>query len=170
MAQEIRTRKLKDLSKLSEHIKRLPKVSRSAQVFCGECQKGKQVRAAHKKVNVVTTTRPLELLHMDLVGPTQNMSVGGKMYFMVIVDDYTRYTWVGFLREKSDAYHQFKIIAKRIMIEKQTPINRIRSDHGGEFENHRFQKYCEKHGIHHEFSAPKTLQQNGVAERKNRVV
>ena len=105
---------------------------------------------------------------MDLVGPTKKESRGGRKYFLVIVDDYSRFTWVAFLREKSDAYAEFKKIVKRIQVEKGRAVARIRSDHGGEFVNAKFEKYCDKYGIHHEFSAPKTPQQNGVAERKNR--
>ncbi|MGV8048650.1 integrase catalytic domain-containing protein, partial [Mycobacterium kansasii] len=65
-----------------------------------------------------------------------------KRYFLVVVDDYTRFTWVTFLREKSDAFEEFVILAKRLQNEKGYGINRIRSDHGGEFENERFEKYC----------------------------
>lgn len=65
---------------------------------------------------------------------------------------------------------EFKRIIKCIQVEKGTAVARIWSDHGGEFENAQFEKFCDKYGIHHEFSAPKTPQQNGVAERKNRVL
>ena len=160
----------RDLSKLDKYVKGLPKISRNSKTICGECQKGKQIRNSHKKSKSLKTSRPLELLHMDLVGPTKKESRGGRKYFLVIVDDYSRFTWVAFLREKSDAYVEFKKIVKRIQVEKGRAISRIRSDHGGEFENIKFENFCDKYGIHHEFSAPKTPQQNGIAERKNRVL
>ena len=87
------------------------------------------------------------------------------------VDDFSRFTWIDFLREKSETFDIFKKLCKRLKNEKDVNIGkiiRIRSDHGKEFENGIFSDYCNKHDIAHEFSAPKTPQQNGVVERKNR--
>ena len=64
--------------------------------ICGACQMGNQTKASHHKVNVNATSRCLELLHVDLMGPTRIESLGGKRYIMVIVDDFSRYTWVEF--------------------------------------------------------------------------
>ncbi|GAA0154676.1 transmembrane signal receptor [Lithospermum erythrorhizon] len=135
---------------------------------CGDCQVGKQTRVSHHQLSLVTTSRLLELLHMDLMGPVQVESIAGKKYIYVCVDDYSRYTWVEFLREKSDAFEVFKTLATQIQREKALPIIRIRSDHGKEFENSKFDEYCKQEGIKHEFSAPITPQQNGIVERKNR--
>lgn len=110
---------------------------------------------------------------MDLMGPMQTESIGRKKYVLVCVDDFSRFTWVDFLREKSDTFEAFKKLCKRLMKEKDTVIGkivRIRSDHGTEFENSKFSSFCDEHGIKHEFSAPKTPQQNGVVERKNRTI
>lgn len=100
---------------------------------------------------------------MDLAGPTRTKSLGEKKYFMVVVNDFLRYTWVAFLRKKSEAFKEFLNIYKRIQVEKYQTINRIQSDHGREFDNHKFSSWCEELGVKHEFSAPKTPQQNGVA-------
>ena len=135
---------------------------------CGPCQLGKQTKSTHPKVNVVATSRPLELLHVDLMGPMRKESVGGKRYIIVVVDDFSRYSWVDFLREKLEACDKMERLCKRLQNEKGVPIVKIRSDHGKEFENARFEAFCNKHGIKKEFSAPKTPQQNGVVERKNR--
>lgn len=81
-------------------------------------------------------------------------SLGGKSYFIVMVDDYLRYYWVAFLREKSEAFEEFKTICKKIQVESELSIKRIQSDHGGELENSRFQKFCDEHRIKHEFSIP----------------
>ena len=78
----------------------------------------------------------------------------------VCVDDYSRFSWVSFLREKSDTFNAFKILFLKLMCEKNKQIKKaimIRSDHGKEFENSHFTKFCNKHGIDHEFFAPKTL-------------
>ena len=112
--------------------------------------------------------KPLELLHMDLFGPSRTMSLGENYYALVIVDDYSRYTWTLFLESKSDAFSAFKKLARRLQNTKNNNIGSIRSDHGGEFQNQKFSKFCEKLGILHNFSASRTPQQNGVVERKNR--
>ena len=75
-----------------------------------------------------------------------------------------------FLREKSEACEKMEILCKRLQNKKRVPIVKIRSDHGKEFKNARFKFFCEKNGIKKDFSAPKTPQQNGVVERKNRVI
>jgi len=68
--------------------------------ICSACQAGKQVGAKHFAKNIVTTSRPLELLHMDLFGPNAYISIGGNKYGFIIVDDFSRITWVFFLRDK----------------------------------------------------------------------
>ena len=136
--------------------------------MCEACQKGKQTKVSFKSKNVVSTERPLEMLHMDLFGPSRTMSLGGNLYALVIVDDFSRYTWTLFLAAKNDTFHAFKRLAKMLENEKSSKIVSIRSDHGREFQNEKFEHFCEKHGINHNFSAPRTPQQNGVVERKNR--
>ena len=75
-----------------------------------------------------------------------------------------------FLREKLEACEKMEVLCKRLQNEKGVSTVKIRSDYGKEFENTRFDSFCEKNGIKKEFSAPKTPQQNGVVERKNRVI
>ena len=82
---------------------------------------------------MISTSCCLELLHVDLMGPTGIESLGGKRYIMVIVDDFSRYTWVDFLREKSEAYEKMEVLCKRLQNEKGVFIVKIRSDHGKEF-------------------------------------
>ena len=84
----------------------------------------------------------------------------------VLVDDFTRFTWVRFIREKAETAESFKIMALQLMNERGG-IKKIRSDHGGEFENGVMMEFCEQKGITHQFAAPRTPQQNGVVERKN---
>ncbi|CAL2248998.1 unnamed protein product [Prunus armeniaca] len=165
----------RDLHKLSkrELVSGLPKLEKFDEHVCEGCQLGKQVRVSHKKVKHIQTNVILELVHMDLVGPIQTVSLGGKKYILVMVDDFSRFTWVSFLREKSETFQRFKSVCHLLQKEKMTshlPLVRIRTDHGSEFENSQFLKFCEEMGIKHEFSAPITPQQNGVVERKNRVL
>ena len=157
------------VSKL-EAIEGLPKFGKVKKTICGACQMGMQTKASYHKVNVIATSRCLELLHVDLMGPIKTESLGGKRYIMVIVDDFSRYTWVEFLREKSEACEKLEIFCKKLQNEKRALIVKIRNDYGKEFENARFKSFCAKNGIKREFSAPKTPQQNGVIERKNWVI
>jgi len=128
--------------------------------LCGACQKGKIVKSSFKSKDIVLTYRPLELLHIDLFGPVNTASLYGSKYGLVIVDDYNRWTWVKFL-SKDNAYDVFSNFCTQIQSEKEMKILKVRSDHGGEFENEPFEVFCEKHGIIHEFSSPRTPQQNG---------
>src|SRR5438105_5550380 len=95
--------------------------------LCGVCQARKQVANTHPYNNFISTSRPLELLHMDLFGPTTYKSIVGNLYCLVIVDDYARYTWVFFLQEKLKTMGIFKKIAKRAQILFGNPIVKIRS-------------------------------------------
>ena len=151
----------------SEVIKGLPDLKIIEGSICGECQIGKQTRMSHPRLEHQATSKVLELLHMDLMGPMQVESIGGKWYVLVVVDDFSRFTWVNFIREKSDTFDVFKEWCTQLQREKGCGIVRIRSDHGTEFENAKFDEYCLDEGIKHEFSSPITPQQNGVVERKN---
>ncbi|EOY19682.1 Uncharacterized protein TCM_044860 [Theobroma cacao] len=138
--------------------------------ICDACQLGKQVRTSFKSKKIVSTSRPLELLHIDLFGPISTTSLGGKSYGFVIVDDYSRYTWVYFLAHKNAALQAFLSHYKKVENEKGLAIVSIKSDHGGEFENDEFEKFCNEKGLDHNCSAPRTPQQNGVVERKNQTL
>jgi hypothetical protein len=151
-------------------VKGLPKIEKIGKGICGSCQLGKQTRAAHKKTSGIQTSRNLELLHMDLMGPTRTASLSGERYILVIVDDFSRYTWAIPIREKSDAFDAAQHLFKKIQVEQNCQIMRIRSDHGREFKNSKFKQFCLSYGIKQEFSSPITPQQNGVVERKNRVI
>jgi len=120
-----------------------------------------------KPLNVISTSRPLGLLHMDLFRPSRTMSLGGNYYGLVIVDDYSRFTWTFFIATKDETYHAFKRFVKVIQNGKDCNISSIKSNHGGEFQNEKFDRFYSKLGINHNFLAPRTPQQNGVVERKN---
>ena len=97
-----------------DHVRGIPKLNYQKDHICDACEIGKQIRASHKAKFMVSTSRPLELLHMDLVGPVQIQSLGGCSYTLVIVDDYSRYTWTEFLKAKSDAFEAFSSLCKKI--------------------------------------------------------
>jgi len=107
---------------------------------------------------------------MDLCGPIPVRSLRGSSYIFVVVDDYSWFTWVFFLKEKNEAFHEFLKLCKQLQTSKNLPIASIRSDHGREFDQKEFIEFCNDFGISYNFSAPKTPQQNGVVERKNRTL
>ena len=95
----------KQLEKISkcDAVVGLPKFEKINKCICGPCQIGKQIKSKNPSVASVQTSRPLELLHIDLMGPTRVQSLGGKKYILVVVDDFTRYTWVVHLKDKAKA-------------------------------------------------------------------
>jgi transposase InsO family protein len=163
---------MKNLHKLlkGEHILGLTNVHFEKDKICSACQAGKQVRVHHPHKNIMTTDRPLELLHMDLFGLIAYISIDGSKYCLMIVDDYSRFTWVLFLQEKSQTQETLKRFLGRAQNEFGFRIKNIRSDNGTEFKNSQIEGFLEEEGIKHEFSSPYTPQQNGVVEMKNRTI
>nr|GEY25532.1 retrovirus-related Pol polyprotein from transposon TNT 1-94 [Tanacetum cinerariifolium] len=114
------------------------------------------------------TSEMLRTPSYDLFSPSVVRSYGGNRYTLVIVDDYSRYTWTRFLTDKTEAFDQFEIFSKKIQNQLGCTIVSIRTDHGREFDNEvQFGEFCNANGITHNFSAPRTPQSNGVVERKN---
>jgi transposase InsO family protein len=115
----------------------------------------------------MTTTGPLKMLHMDLFGPVAYISIGGNKYDLVIIDDYSRFTWVFFLQDKSETEEMLKKFLRMPQNEFDAKVKKIRSDNDTKFKNNQVQDFLYEEDIKHEFSAPYTPQQNGVAKRKN---
>jgi transposase InsO family protein len=151
-----------------EHILGLTNVHFDKDKICSACQAGKQLGVDHPHKNIMTTDRPLELLHMDLFGSIAYISIDRSKYCLVIVDDYSRFTWVFFLQEKSQTQETLKKFLRQAQNEFVLRIKNIRSDNGTEFKNSQIEGFLEEEGIKHEFSSPYTPQ-NGVVERKNRI-
>jgi transposase InsO family protein len=164
---------MKNLRKLlkREHILGLTNIHFEKDRVCSACQGGKQVGVHHPPhKNIMTTDRPLELLHMDLFGPIAYISIDGSKYCLVILDDYSRFTWVLFLQEKTQTQDTLKGFLRQAQNEFELRIKKIRSDNGTEFKNSQIEGFLEEEGIKHEFSSPYTPQQNGVVERNNRTL
>ena len=149
---------MRNLAKLQkgEHILGLTNVSFEKDRICSACQAGKQVGAKHPVKNVVTTERPLELLHMDIFGPVAYISIGGNKYGFVIVDDYSCFTWVFFLFDKCQVRDKVKTFVRRTQKEFGLSIKKMRSDNGTEFKNTQVEEFLDEEGIKHEFSTPYT--------------
>ncbi|XP_070030113.1 uncharacterized protein [Nicotiana sylvestris] len=139
------------IEKLSKYdlVIGLPKLNFSRNHICDACQIGKQTRNSFKNKDIVSTSKPLQLLHMYLFGPTRT---------------------VIFLSHKDEALKIFEIVCKKVEREKGYLITTIQNDHGGEFESRAFEDFCNDQGYTHNFSALRSPQQNGVVERKNRTL
>jgi transposase InsO family protein len=163
---------MRQLNQLSKHdlVRGLKDVKFEKNKLCSSCQVKKQVANTHPYKSQMSTHRPLELLHMDLFGPTSFVSVGGNSYCLVIVDNYSRFTWVYFLRDKSNVFETFKSFAIFAQNQFNFDIKKVRSDNESEFKNVRIDEYCDDKGINHEFSYKYTPKQNGIVERKNRTL
>jgi transposase InsO family protein len=159
---------MKQLNRLVKHnlVLGLKDVKFEKDKLCSACQAGKQVANSHPNKSIMSTTGPLELLHLDLFGPTTYRSIGGNTYYLVLVDDYSRYTWVFCLHDKAITCDIFKSFVRRVENEFELKLKKVRSDNGSEFKNTNVEEFCDEKGIKHEFSTTYTLEQNGVVERK----
>ncbi|GJR23932.1 putative ribonuclease H-like domain-containing protein [Tanacetum coccineum] len=137
---------------------------------CVACQKGKQHKASCKAKAVSSISHTLQLLHMDLFGPTSVRSLNHKTYCLVITDDFSRFSWVFFLRTKDETSAILKDFIRQIENQLNQKVKTIRSDNGTEFKNKDVIEFCGSKGIKREYSNARTPQQNGVAERKNRTL
>ncbi|GKE23587.1 putative ribonuclease H-like domain-containing protein, partial [Tanacetum coccineum] len=137
---------------------------------CVACLKGKQHRASCKSNVLNPITKPLFMLHMDLFGPTFVSSLMHKKYCLVVINDYSRFTWVLFLKTKDETSEILNNFIKEIenLVDKKVKI--IRSDNGTEFKNKVMDDFCKEKGIKREYSVARTPQQNRVAKRKNRTL
>nr|GFB60965.1 retrovirus-related Pol polyprotein from transposon TNT 1-94 [Tanacetum cinerariifolium] len=116
------------------------------------------------------SSKPLYLLHMDLCGPMCIQSINGKQFVLVVVDDYSRYTWVFFLHLKDEAFEVIISFIKKTQVNLQLQVQRVRTDNGTEFKNKTLAKFFDEVGITQQFSAARTLQQTGVVKRRNRTL
>nr|GEV53642.1 ribonuclease H-like domain-containing protein [Tanacetum cinerariifolium] len=125
---------------------------------CVACQKGKQ----HKSKLVNSVSQPLQILHMDLFGPTFIKSIMRKMYCLVVTDDYSRFSLVFFLAKKDETSGILKDFITGIENQLNHKVKIIRSDNGTKFKNYEMNQFCEIKGIKREFSYASTPQQNGA--------
>jgi transposase InsO family protein len=138
--------------------------------ICHGCLSAKQTHNPYPQVAKWRATKTLELIHVDLCGPITPWTVGGNRYFMLLIDDFSRWSYVYMLKSKDqalDAFVKYKAEVENITGNR---INTLRSDRGGEFLSKLFQDVCEQAGIRRHLTAPYSPQQNGVVERKNRTV
>ncbi|CAI7804565.1 unnamed protein product [Closterium sp. NIES-53] len=147
----------------------LPLLPRSLAPPCLPCVEGRQRAAPHS--SFPPTTTPLQTLHMDMWGPTCVTRQGGEHYFLLVVDDYTRYTTIFPLQSKADVrgvlirWIRAIRLQLRARFREDLPVLRLHSDRGGEFCSHLLKDFCGTKGIRQMYTLPASPQQNGIAER-----
>ncbi|GKA64751.1 integrase, catalytic region, zinc finger, CCHC-type containing protein [Tanacetum coccineum] len=129
----------------------------SVRQFCdSDLEQGKGKRASHPPKPVLNSKQRLHLLYMDLCGPMRVKSINRKRCVLVIVDDYSRYTWVHFLRSKDEAPKEIKTFLKKIIVLLQAPVIIVRTDNDTEFKNQVLQEYFNSVVISHQASFVRT--------------
>jgi hypothetical protein len=154
---------------LRQIVTGMPQIAAEKHDPCKGCALGKYVRKAfpsseHRSKGI------LDLIHSDACGPMSVQSVSGFSYYMIFIDDYSRKTWIYFLKTKDEAFYRFREF--RALVENQSGrrIRVLGSDNGGAYTSNEFVEYCVVEGIKKELTVPYNPQQNGVAERKNRTI
>ncbi|KAJ4709756.1 Retrovirus-related Pol polyprotein from transposon TNT 1-94 [Melia azedarach] len=158
-----------DLLVKKEMVRGLPYINHPNQL-CEGCLHGKQFRKSFPKESTFRAKKPLELIHADVCGPFKPRSLGNNNYFLLFIDDFSRKIWIYLLKQKSEVFGAFKKFKAAVEKESGRQIKAIRTDRGGEFTSKEFQEFCEANGIRRFLTVPRSPQQNGVAERKNRTI
>nr|GEV19307.1 hypothetical protein [Tanacetum cinerariifolium] len=128
-------------------VRGLPKLKFEKDHFCSACAMGKSTKKSYKPKSEDTNQEKLYLLHMDLCGPMRVESVNGKKYTLVIVNDYSRFTWVKCLRSKDEALDFIIKFLKMIQVRLKVLVRRIRTDNGTEFVNQTLREYYDEADI-----------------------
>ncbi|GJZ91483.1 retrovirus-related pol polyprotein from transposon TNT 1-94 [Tanacetum coccineum] len=157
---------LNDLAR-KDLVRGLPRLKFKKDHLCFACQLGKSKKATHKPKTINTIMEVLHTLQMDLCEPLRLPSINRKKYILVIVDDYSRFTWVKFLRSKEETSAFVINLLKQLQVGLNKTVQFVRTDNGTEFVNKDLTDYYESVGITHEKTVPRTPQQNGIVERRN---
>ncbi|GJW35964.1 retrovirus-related pol polyprotein from transposon TNT 1-94 [Tanacetum coccineum] len=139
-------------------VRGLPRLKFEKDHLCSACQLGKSKKHTHKPKPENTNLEVLNTLHMDLCGPMRVQTINGKKYILVIVDDYSRFTWVKFLRSKDETPTVVIKFLKQIQVGLNKTVRYVRTDNGTEFVNKDLTDYYERVGIFHQKTVPRTPQ------------
>ncbi|GJZ22413.1 retrovirus-related pol polyprotein from transposon TNT 1-94 [Tanacetum coccineum] len=148
----------------------IPKLKFKKDHMCSACALGKSKKSSHQPNAKDTNQEKLYLLHMDLCGLMRVESINGKKYILVIVDDYSRFTWVKFVRSKDEAPNAIIKCIKNIQVRLNATVRNVRTYNGTEFVNQTLRELYENVGISHQTSVAHTPQQNGIVKRRNRTL
>ncbi|WVZ69158.1 hypothetical protein U9M48_017993 [Paspalum notatum var. saurae] len=136
-------------------------------LVCDTCELAKHTRGTYPSKGL-RCHKPFEVIHYDVWGPCEVQSIFGHRWFVIFIDDSSRYTWLYLLKRKSDVFSVFKDLCTLIQNQFGATIKTLRSDNGTEYINMEFEQFLVSLGIEHQTTCVNTPEQNGVAERKNR--
>ncbi|GJR64920.1 retrovirus-related pol polyprotein from transposon TNT 1-94 [Tanacetum coccineum] len=151
-------------------VRGLPRLKFEKYHLCSACQLGKSKKHTHKPKTENTNLEVLNTLRMNLYGPMRVQTINGKKYILVIVDDYSRFTWVKFLRSKDETPEVVIKFLKQIQVGLNKTVRNIHTDNGIEFVNKDLTDYYERVYIFHQKTVPRTPQQNDVVKIRNRTL
>jgi len=140
--------------------------------YCDSCLRGKMTRT---KVNKSSDTKirskhVLSRIHTDLMGPIETRTPGGAKWIMTFIDDFSRFSWIYFLKSKSDTLATITTFVNTVERQYRKQIRSIRSDNGREYIKTKIKQFLAKKGIKQELTIAYTPTMNGVAERNNRTL
>ncbi|KAE9212787.1 hypothetical protein PF004_g15532 [Phytophthora fragariae] len=158
------------LAKTQRATTGMPTLEDKSMTLCGGCMKGKQTVAHFPSRSMSTTTKVLQLVHTDVMGPMKTKSKGGARYVLTFVDDHSKYVVAYFITKKSEVPVKFKAFMNLYENQRGERIKCLRSDNDTEFVNKEMDRLCALNGIVHQKTVPYSPQQNGVVERMNRTI
>ena len=147
----------------------IPELPMNHEGVCKGCAQGKNMKSSFPSSDS-KAKGILDIVHSDVCGPMTTTSLSGYVYYVSFIDDYSRKTWIYFLKCKTGVFNKFKEFKDLVENLSEKKIQIFRSDNGGEFTSGEFKAFCKEVGIKRELSTPYNPQHNGVAERKNRTI
>ena len=157
------------LQVLREIVTGLPQFETEHQEVCRGCALGKYTKASFPS-NDNMEAGILDLIQLDVCGPMSTVSLTRHEYYVSFIDDYSRKTWIYFLKTKNEVFGKFQEFKALVENQMGKKIKVLRYDNGSEYTDHEFEDFCTQYGIHRHLTIPYNPQQNRVAERKNRAI
>jgi hypothetical protein len=154
---------------LEKMVEGIPELQSTHEGICKGCALGKNVKKPFSSNNN-RSKEILDLIHSDVCGPMPVKSLGGSLYYVIFIDDYSRKTWLYLLKTKDEVFSKFQEFKAEIENLTNKKIKTLRTDNGGEYTSKEFVSFCKSTGVRRELIVPHNPQQNGVAERKNRSI
>jgi hypothetical protein len=154
---------------LKRMVEGIPELQSTHEGICKGCALGKNIKKPFPSSNN-RSKEILDLIHSDVCGPMPVRSLGGSLYYVIFIDDYSRKMWLYLLKTKDEVFNKFQEFKAEIENLTNKKIKTLRIDNGGEYTSKEFVSFCKSAGTRRELTVPHNPQQNGVAERKNRSI
>jgi hypothetical protein len=154
---------------LKKMVEGIPELQSTHEGMCKGCALGKNIKKPFPSSNN-RSKETLDLIHSDVCSPMPVKSLGGSLYYVIFIDDYSRKTWLYLLKTRDEVFNKFQEFKAEIENLTNKKIKTLRTNNGGEYTSKEFVAFCKSAGIRRELIVPHNPQQNGVAERKNRSI